>query len=82
MSSNTAISMLTAMKPTPMAISSIMAGFAVLAYPVKYGVSGVMTFLVNHDGVIWERDLGPETSKRAEALQRFNPGKGWRQAQQ
>ena len=60
----------------------LLGGFAVLAYPVKYGVSGVMTFLVNHDGVVWERDLGAETGKRAEALQRFNPGKGWRRAQQ
>lgn len=53
------------------------AGFAVVAYPARYGNSGIMTFIVNQDGDIYQSDLGPETKAKAEALQRFDPGKGW-----
>jgi len=52
-------------------------GFAVVAYPAKYGVSGVMTFIVNHDGVVYQKDLGPQTTTRASAMTRFDPGPGW-----
>ena len=52
-------------------------GFALVAYPVKYGVSGVMTFLVNHDGVVYQKDLGPGTTAIAENMKVFDPGKGW-----
>jgi hypothetical protein len=52
-------------------------GFALVAYPVKYGVSGVMTFLVNHDGVVYQKDLGEKTSEIAEKMTVFDPGKGW-----
>ena len=52
-------------------------GFAVVAYPAKYGSSGVMTFLVNHDGAVFEKDLGPGTAKAAKAMKKFDPGKGW-----
>lgn len=52
-------------------------GFAALAYPARYGNSGVMTFIVNHDGVVYERDLGPETIKKAQSITRFDPGPGW-----
>lgn len=53
------------------------AGFAVLAWPVSYGVSGIKSFIVNQDGVVYERDLGPGTAKQAEAIRLFDPGKGW-----
>jgi hypothetical protein len=52
-------------------------GFAAIAYPARYGNSGVMTFIVNHDGVVYERDLGPDTAKRAAAIASFDPGQGW-----
>ena len=53
------------------------AGFAVVAYPAKYGNSGVMTFIVNQDGKVYQADLGPETKAKVEGVQRFDPGKGW-----
>jgi hypothetical protein len=52
-------------------------GFALLAYPAVYGVSGVMTFMVNHDGVVWQRDLGDETPDAAPAVERFDPDEKW-----
>lgn len=52
-------------------------GFAAIAYPAQYGNSGVMTFLVNHEGVVLQKDLGPETAKQARAITRFDPGPGW-----
>lgn len=53
-------------------------GFALVAYPASYGNSGVMTFLVNHDGVVYEKDLGPETAATAQKITRFNPDKTWK----
>ncbi|MGI9383940.1 MAG: DUF2950 domain-containing protein [Methyloligellaceae bacterium] len=53
-------------------------GFAVLAYPARYGNSGVMTFMVSHDGAVFEADLGPETPTVAQALETFNPGEDWK----
>ncbi len=52
-------------------------GFAVLAYPAAYGESGVMTFIVNHTGVIYERDLGAKTEVEAGKLTSFDPVEGW-----
>lgn len=52
-------------------------GFAVVAYPAKYGDSGVMTFLVNHDGVVLQKDLGKTTEQTAAAITEFNPDKSW-----
>lgn len=52
-------------------------GFAVVAWPAKYGNSGVMTFIVNHEGTVYEKDLGPDTHAVASSMKRFNPGKGW-----
>lgn len=56
-------------------------GFAIVAYPAKYGVSGVMTFLVNHAGVVYEKDLGKTTEADALGMRRFNPDPGWKKAQ-
>jgi hypothetical protein len=56
----------------------MIAGFAMIAYPSDYGVGGVMTFIVSHNGVVYERDLGRDTVKLASALKTFDPGKGWK----
>lgn len=53
-------------------------GFALVAYPAEYGNSGVMTFIVNHDGVVFAKDLGPETSKMAGELAVFDPDASWK----
>ena len=56
-------------------------GFALVAFPAQYGVSGVMTFIVNHDGVVYQKDLGPNSATVAEAMRQFNPDAGWTKAQ-
>lgn len=53
-------------------------GFALLAWPAQWGVTGIMTFVVNQDGIVYSRNLGPQTQRRAERIQRFDPGPGWR----
>ncbi len=55
-----------------LAKNKLIGGFALIAYPADYGNSGVMTFLVNHDGVVYETDLGPETAARAKAISLFD----------
>jgi hypothetical protein len=55
-------------------------GFALVAFPAQYGVSGVMTFIVNHDGVVYEKDLGPSSASVARAITRFNPDATWKKA--
>lgn len=54
-------------------------GFAFLAYPAEYRASGVMTFMINQDGVIVQKDLGPDTVKLAGALAAYNPDKTWQE---
>jgi hypothetical protein len=53
-------------------------GFALVAWPVHYDASGVMTFIVNQDGVIYEKDLGPETKAAVDKITRYDPDKTWR----
>jgi len=53
-------------------------GFAVVAWPAQYGNSGVMTFIVNHDGIVYQKDLGAATAKQAAAMTRFDPAPGWK----
>ena len=53
-------------------------GFALVAYPAEYGNSGVMTFLVNHNGVVFEKDLGPHTARVASRMTSFNPDQTWK----
>jgi len=55
-------------------------GFALVAFPAQYGASGVMTFLVNHDGVVYQKDLGPKTRALAQAMKKFNPDGTWTKA--
>jgi hypothetical protein len=57
---------------------AMIGGFALVAYPAEWGNSGVMTFLVNHDGVIYEKDLGPDTAKTARSMKLFNPDATWK----
>ena len=52
-------------------------GFAVLAYPAQYGSSGVMSFIVNHDGVVYQKDLGDDTEQKAKVMKLFDPDKTW-----
>ena len=56
----------------------LVAGFALVAWPVKYGDSGVMSFMVSHDGVVYEKNLGPKSDEIARAMTRFNPDSSWR----
>ena len=53
-------------------------GFALIATPARWGVSGVMSFIVNHDGVVFSRNLGRDTAAIAERITRFDPGPGWK----
>ena len=52
-------------------------GFAFIAYPATYLASGVMTFMINQDGVIVQKDLGPDTAKVANAIKEYNPDDSW-----
>ena len=56
-------------------------GFAVVAYPATYAVSGVKTFIVNHEGVVYEKDLGLKTVKLAKSMKAYNPDKTWEKAE-
>ncbi len=56
-------------------------GFALVAYPARHGSSGIMTFIVNQDGVVYERNLGKETEKIAQAMKIFDPDKGWKKVE-
>jgi len=57
------------------------AGFAVIATPVKYQDSGIMTFIVSRDGVVYQKDLGPNTASAAASIASYNPTEGWRPAE-
>jgi Protein of unknown function (DUF2950) len=52
-------------------------GFALVAYPAEYGNSGVMTFIINQDGVLLQKDLGKTTTDTATAMSEFDPDTGW-----
>lgn len=54
-------------------------GFAMIAWPASYGASGIMSFEVNQDGTVFQKDLGPETARRAAAITRFDPDLSWAQ---
>jgi hypothetical protein len=56
-------------------------GFALVAYPAQYGVSGVMTFMVNQDGVVYQKDLGPKSAAIARAMKQFDPDSSWKKVQ-
>jgi hypothetical protein len=57
-------------------------GFAILAYPAEYRNSGIMSFIVGPDGIVYQRDLGEKTADVAAAITEYNPGDGWKRAMQ
>ena len=59
----------------------MVAGYALAAWPAEYGVSGVMTFLVNQNGTVYEKDLGPKTEGTVKGMTLYNPDRTWRRAQ-
>ena len=58
----------------------MLGGFAVIAWPVRWGETGVMTFMVSHNSDVYEKDLGPDTAQAAAAINVFNPDKSWDKA--
>jgi hypothetical protein len=56
-------------------------GFAFVAYPAEYRSSGVMTFIVSSDGVVYEKDLGKQTGVVANAMNTYDPGANWHKAE-
>lgn len=57
-------------------------GFAVVAYPAEYGNSGIMTFIVNHDGKVFQKNLGSNTAALAKSMKEYNPDKTWTEVKQ
>jgi hypothetical protein len=58
--------------------NEMIGGFALVAWPAEYGVSGVKTLIVSHRGIVYEKDLGPQTATLARQMTRFNPDKTWK----
>jgi hypothetical protein len=58
-------------------MGAMIGGFALAAAPVDYGETGVKTFIVSHDGVVYEQDLGPTTLEKFRAMERYNPDLAW-----
>ncbi len=56
---------------------NLIGGFGLVAYPAEYGNSGVMTFIVNHSGVVFQKDLGPNTARIASRMTAFDPDQTW-----
>ncbi len=56
----------------------MMGGYAFVAWPARWGDTGVMTFIVDRDQVVWEKDLGPDTDKIARAMKDYNPDASWK----
>ena len=59
---------------------NLVAGFAAIAWPAEYGRTGVMTFIVNHYGTVYQKDLGPETAKLAAGITAYAPDESWLEA--
>lgn len=60
----------------------MIAGFALVAWPVDYRASGVMTFVISHQGKLLQKDLGPDTAKLVEAMTEYDPDKSWRRVEE
>jgi hypothetical protein len=56
---------------------AMIGGFALIATPAEYGVTGVQTFIVNHNGIVYQKDLGPDSVALARQIDRYNPDKTW-----
>ncbi len=61
---------------------TMVGGFVFVAYPAEYGNSGVMTFIINQDGVLLQKDLGKTTAEAATAMTEFDPDSTWTVVQQ
>ena len=57
----------------------MIAGFAMVAYPAEYGKSGVMTFIVSHNGKVYEKNLGKNSTAIGAEMAAFDPGAGWKE---
>jgi hypothetical protein len=64
-----------------LAHGKLFGGFAVIAWPVRYGDTGIKSFMVSHAGQVYERDLGPDSAAKANAMSSFDPGPGWAKVQ-
>lgn len=60
---------------------NLIGGVALVAYPAQYGASGVMTFIVNHDGVVYQKNLGAKSAEIASAMKLYDPGPGWKKVE-
>jgi hypothetical protein len=60
---------------------NMIGGFLLVAYPAKFGASGIMTLIVNNDGLVYRKDLGRNTEKAAQAMKVFDPDSTWKKAQ-
>jgi hypothetical protein len=56
---------------------AMIGGFALVAAPAQYRVTGVQTFIVSHNGIVYQKDLGPGTLNIVKAMDRYNPDKTW-----
>ena len=56
-------------------------GFALVAWPVKYGETGITSFIISHDGLVFERDLGKDGDRIAREMKAFDPDSGWKEAE-
>lgn len=54
-------------------------GFALIAWPAKYADTGVMSFMISHDGQVFEKDLGPDSEKLAQGMTLFDPDDSWKE---
>lgn len=64
-----------------LAHGKLFGGFAVIAWPARYGDTGIKSFMVSHAGQVYERDLGPDGAAKAKAMTSFDPGPGWAKVQ-
>jgi len=56
---------------------NMIGGFALVAWPAEYGETGIMTFIVNQQGRVYQKDLGPQTAKTVGAMKAYDPNKTW-----
>jgi len=60
----------------------LLGGFALVAYPANYQSTGVMTFIVNHEGQVYQKDLGEKTEEAAQAITLFDPDSSWQKVEE
>ncbi|MEN6318490.1 MAG: DUF2950 family protein, partial [Syntrophaceae bacterium] len=56
-------------------------GFAAVAYPAQYGSTGIMTFIVNHNGIVYQKNLGKNSARIAASMKLFNPDSSWQKVE-